>query len=70
MTALNAPGSLLSSPIVKSGRGRSRARTSVEEETNDYAIVRPPSRSPLFVAAYYDAPSVEMEHRESGHVFV
>lgn len=52
-----------------------RPGTSVEEETNDYAIVRPPGRSPLLVAAYYDAPGLNMEHRETvlreaGHVFV
>ncbi|PQV54692.1 class A beta-lactamase [Paraburkholderia sp. BL21I4N1] len=52
-----------------------RPGTSVERETNDYAIVRPPGRSPLLVAAYYDAPGVSMELRETvlreaGHVFV
>ncbi len=41
-----------------------RPGTSLEEETNDYAIVRPPGRAPLLVAAYYDAPRVDMEHRE------
>jgi beta-lactamase class A len=39
--------------------------TSVEEETNDYAIVRPPGRAPLLVAAYYDAPGVSMDARET-----
>jgi beta-lactamase class A len=52
-----------------------RPGTSIEEETNDYAIVRPPGRAPLLVAAYYDAPGLDMEHRETvlreaGHVFV
>lgn len=52
-----------------------RPGTSVERETNDYAIVRPPGRAPLFVAAYYDAPGVSMELREAvlreaGHGFV
>lgn len=52
-----------------------RPGTSVEEETNDYAIVRPPGRAPLLVAAYYDAPGVSMELRETalreaGLVFV
>lgn len=52
-----------------------RPGTSIEEETNDYAIVRPPGRAPLLVAAYYDAPGLDMEHRErvlreAGHVFV
>jgi beta-lactamase class A len=42
-----------------------RPGTSVEEETNDYAIVRPPGRAPLLVAAYYDAPGVSMELRET-----
>lgn len=52
-----------------------RPGTSIEEETNDYAIVRPPGRAPLLVAAYYDAPRVDMGHRETvlkeaGQVFV
>jgi beta-lactamase class A len=52
-----------------------RPGTSVDEETNDYAIVRPPGRAPLLVAAYYDARDVSMEVRESvlreaGTVFV
>ncbi|WGS52747.1 class A beta-lactamase [Paraburkholderia sp. D15] len=52
-----------------------RPGTSVERETNDYAIVRPPGRAPLFVAAYYDAPGASMDQRESvlreaGKVFV
>ncbi|MFC0698850.1 class A beta-lactamase [Paraburkholderia humisilvae] len=52
-----------------------RPGTSVEEETNDYAIVRPPGRAPLLVAAYYDAPALDIGHRETvlreaGHVFV
>ena len=52
-----------------------RPGTSVERETNDYAIVRPPGRAPLLVAAYYDAPGVGMELRETvlreaGHRFV
>lgn len=52
-----------------------RPGTSVEEETNDYAIVRPPGRAPLLIAAYYDAPALGMPARESvlrelGAVFV
>lgn len=52
-----------------------RPGTSVEEETNDYAIVRPPGRAPLLIAAYYDAPGVSMDLRETvlreaGHAFV
>ncbi len=42
-----------------------RPGTSVDEETNDYAIVRPPSRAPLIVAAYYDAPKLSMPAREA-----
>jgi len=42
-----------------------RPGTSVEGETNDYAIVRPPGRAPLLVAAYYDAPGVSMDSREA-----
>lgn len=52
-----------------------RPGTSVESETNDYAIVRPPGRAPLLIAAYYDAQSVNMDTREAvlreaGRVFV
>lgn len=52
-----------------------RPGTSVEEQTNDYALVRPPGRAPLLVAAYYDAPGVSMDAREAvlreaGKVFV
>lgn len=52
-----------------------RPGTSVEEETNDYAIVRPPARAPLLIAAYYDAPGLSMDLREAvlreaGHAFV
>jgi beta-lactamase class A len=52
-----------------------RPGTSVEEETNDYVIVRPPGRAPLLVAAYYDAPELGMDLRETvlheaGSVFV
>jgi beta-lactamase class A len=42
-----------------------RPGTSVEEETNDYALVRPPGRAPLVIAAYYDAPGVSMDSREA-----
>jgi len=42
-----------------------RPGTSVEEETNDYALVRPPGRAPLLIAAYYDAPGVSMDSREA-----
>jgi beta-lactamase class A len=41
-----------------------RPGTSVEEETNDYAIARPPGRAPLLVAAYYAAPMLSMDDRE------
>ncbi|MBB4513862.1 class A beta-lactamase [Paraburkholderia fungorum] len=52
-----------------------RPGTSVEEQTNDYAIVRPPGRAPLLIAAYYDAPALGMPAREAvlrevGAVFV
>jgi beta-lactamase class A len=42
-----------------------RPGTSLEEETNDYAIVRPPGRAALLVAAYYDAPKLGMDQREA-----
>lgn len=52
-----------------------RPGTSVEEQTNDYALVRPSGRAPLLVAAYYDAPGMSMDAREAvlreaGTVFV
>jgi len=52
-----------------------RPGTSVDRQTNDYAIVRPPRRNPLFVAAYYDAPALDMPSREAvlreaGEIFV
>ncbi|MFM0126469.1 class A beta-lactamase [Paraburkholderia sediminicola] len=52
-----------------------RPGTSVEEETNDYAIVRPPGRAPLLIAAYYDSSALGMPAREAvlrevGAVFV
>ncbi len=42
-----------------------RPGTSLEAETNDYAIVRPPGRAPLLVAAYYDAPKLSLPVREA-----
>ncbi|WP_310632132.1 class A beta-lactamase [Paraburkholderia sp.] len=42
-----------------------RPGTSVDAQTNDYAIVRPPGRAPLLVAAYYEAPGLDMPHREA-----
>jgi beta-lactamase class A len=42
-----------------------RPGTSLEQETNDYAIVRPPGRAPLLVAAYYDASKLSMSRREA-----
>lgn len=42
-----------------------RPGTSVDEETNDYALVRPAGRPPLLVAVYYDAPGVSMNTREA-----
>ena len=38
--------------------------TSAARQTNDIAIVRPPGRRPLLIAAYYDAPKVSMTERE------
>lgn len=45
--------------------GADRPGTSLDGETNDYALVRPPGRLPLLVAAYYDAPKLGMEVREA-----
>lgn len=38
--------------------------TSAARQTNDIAIVRPPGRRPLLIAAYYDAPRVSTGQRE------
>lgn len=51
-----------------------RPGENITEESNDYAIVRPPGRAPLFVATYYDAPKTstadrEAVIREAGSVF-
>jgi beta-lactamase class A len=51
-----------------------RPGENVTEESNDYAIVRPPDRAPLLVAIYYDAPKTstadrEATIREAGSVF-
>jgi beta-lactamase class A len=55
--------------------GADRPATSLQNETNDCALARPPGRAPLLVAAYYDAPHLEMKLREAdlrevGPVFV
>jgi beta-lactamase class A len=42
-----------------------RPGTSVEQETNDYALLRPPGRPPVLVAACYDAPRLGMDPREA-----
>jgi beta-lactamase class A len=42
-----------------------RPGTNLGEETNDYAIVRPPGHAPILVAAYYDAPKLSMDAREA-----
>ncbi|WP_086065671.1 class A beta-lactamase [Bordetella genomosp. 8] len=42
-----------------------RPGTNIDNETNDYALVRPPGRTPLLVAVYYDAPGVKMDRREA-----
>ena len=70
---------LLQSWMIDSPAGRKRLRascppdwivgdktgTSAAEETNDYAIARPPGRPPLLIAAYYDAPRLDLNVRES-----
>jgi beta-lactamase class A len=42
-----------------------RPGENVYEESNDYAIVRPPDRAPLLVATYYDAPKTSTADREA-----
>jgi beta-lactamase class A len=45
--------------------GADRPGTNVDHETNDYALARPPRRPALLVAAYYDAPQLNMDIRET-----
>ena len=52
-----------------------RPGTSEDRETNNYLMVTPPGKPPLFVAAYLDAPNLALEQRESvlrqaGQIFV
>lgn len=42
-----------------------RPGENVTEESNDYAIVRPPGRAPLMIAVYYDAPKTQIADREA-----
>ncbi len=42
-----------------------RPGENLTEESNDYAIVRPPGRAPLIVATYYDAPNTSTAQREA-----
>ncbi len=56
-------------------QGADRPGTSIENETNDYLLARPPGRPPLLIAAYYDAPGTPLVEREAvlrevGGVFV
>ena len=37
-----------------------RPGTSIEGESNDYAIIRPPGRAAMLIAAYYNAPKLSM----------
>jgi beta-lactamase class A len=45
--------------------GADRPGISLDNETNDYALARAPGRAPLLVAAYYDAPQLNMDVREA-----
>lgn len=42
-----------------------RPGENVTEESNDYAIVRPPGRAPLMIAVYYNAPNTKIGDREA-----
>jgi beta-lactamase class A len=42
-----------------------RPGTSIDEESNDYAIIRPPGRAAMLIAAYYDAPKLSIADREA-----
>jgi beta-lactamase class A len=42
-----------------------RPGENITEESNDYAIVRPPAWRPLLVATYYDAPKTTTAYREA-----
>jgi beta-lactamase class A len=45
--------------------GADRPGTSIENETNDYLLARPPGRPPLLIAVYYDAPGMPLGEREA-----
>ena len=56
-------------------QGADRPGTSIENETNDYLLARPPGAAPLLIAAYYDAPGKPLAEREAvlrqvGRLFV
>ncbi|WP_307437223.1 class A beta-lactamase [Labrys monachus] len=42
-----------------------RTGENVTEESNDYAIVRPPGRAPLLIAVYYHSPKMSAAEREA-----
>ena len=42
-----------------------RPGENVVEESNDYALMRPPGRAPLVIAVYYDAPNTKIADREA-----
>ncbi|BBX82651.1 class A beta-lactamase [Mycolicibacterium aubagnense] len=46
-------------------QGADRPGTSIEKETNDYLLARPPGAAPLLIAAYYDAPGKPLAEREA-----
>jgi len=65
MAACQPGGNRLRAALPPDWRAGDRPGTSVEAETNDYAIVHPPGRAPLLVAAYYDAPALDLASRET-----
>lgn len=52
-----------------------RPGTSAARQTNDYALIQPPGRPAFMVCAYYDAPHLSLDERETvireaGEIFV
>jgi beta-lactamase class A len=65
MAACQPGANRLRAALPPDWRAGDRPGTSVEAETNDYAIAHPPGRAPLLVAAYYDAPALDLASREA-----
>ena len=75
MIASTTGGRRLRAAFPKDWIAGDKTGTSTVQQTNDFAIVRPPGRAPFLVSAYYDAPKLDTDAREAvlrevGAVFV